>query len=67
MQVCVGVILLVIGGLDINNHGDQRTAIILNDVTLIMVFFISLINVAVSAFGMAQSHTWVKEVETPPK
>lgn len=67
MQVCVGVILLVIGGLDINRHEDQRTAVILNDVTLIMIFFISLINVAVSGFGMEHSGTRLREVRSPPK
>jgi hypothetical protein len=55
MQVCVGVILLVIGGLDINQQADQRLAIILNDVTLIMVFFVTLINVVVSGFAMEHS------------
>ncbi|KAJ9583416.1 hypothetical protein L9F63_022237, partial [Diploptera punctata] len=63
LQVCVGVIFLVIGGLDINKHKDQRAAVILNDVTLIMVFVISLINVIVSGFGMEHSGTRLKEVE----
>jgi hypothetical protein len=67
MQVCVGVILLVVGGLDINRQGDQRPAAILNDVTLIMVFIISLINVVVSAFGMEHSGTRLREVYPPPK
>jgi surface polysaccharide O-acyltransferase-like enzyme len=67
MQVCVGVIFLVIGGLDINRHGDQRAAIILNDVTLIMVFFISLINVVVSGFGMDHSSTRLREIQPPLK
>jgi hypothetical protein len=69
LQVCVGVILLVVGGLDINRQGDQRLALILNDVTLIMVFIISLINVVVSGFGMEHSGTRLREVSQnpPPK
>ncbi|XP_033607959.1 ninjurin-1 isoform X3 [Cryptotermes secundus] len=67
LQVSVGVILLVVGGLDINRHGDQRPAIILNDVTLIMIFIISLINVVVSGFGMEHSGTRLREVSPPPK
>jgi hypothetical protein len=67
MQVCVGVILLVVGGLDINKQGDQRPALILNDVTLVMVFIISLINVIVSGFGMDHSGTKLREVYPPPK
>jgi hypothetical protein len=67
MQVCVGVLLLVVGGLDINRQRDQRPAVILNDVTLIMVFIISLINVVVSAFGMEHSGTRLREVSPPPK
>jgi hypothetical protein len=67
MQVCVGVLLLVVGGLDINRQGDQRPAVILNDVTLIMVFVISLINVVVSAFGMEHSGARLREVYPPPK
>jgi hypothetical protein len=67
MQVCAGMIMLIVGGLDINNHGDQRAAIILNDVTLIMVFFILLINVVISGFGMEHSGARLREVQPPPK
>jgi hypothetical protein len=59
--------MLVVGGLDINNHADQRAAIILNDVTLIMVFVILLINVVISGFGMEHSSTGLREVRVPPK
>ena len=67
MQVCAGIIMLVVGGLDINNHAEQRIAIILNDVTLIMVFVILLINVVTSGFGMEHSSTGLREVRAPPK
>lgn len=59
--------MLVVGGLDINNHEEQRVAIILNDVTLIMVFVILLINVVISGFGMEHSSTGLKEVRGPTK
>jgi surface polysaccharide O-acyltransferase-like enzyme len=67
MQVCAGIIMLVVGGLDINNHADQRAAIILNDVTLIMVFVILIINVVISGFGMEHSSIGLREVQGPPK
>lgn len=59
--------MLVVGGLDINNHEDQRIAIILNDVTLIMVFVILIINVVISGFGMEHSGNGLREVRAPPK
>jgi hypothetical protein len=59
--------LLVVGGLDINRPRDQRPALILNDVTLVMVFVISLINVVVSGFGMDHSGSRLREVYPPPK
>lgn len=59
--------MLVVGGLDINNHAEQRVAIILNDVTLIMVFVILLINVVIAGFGMEHSNTGPREVRSPPK
>ena len=61
------MIMLVVGGLDINNHAEQRAAIILNDVTLIMVFVILIINVVISGFGMEHSGTGLREVQGPPK
>nr|CAD7202959.1 unnamed protein product [Timema douglasi] len=53
--VCVGIVFLVIGGLNINRQVDQRTAVILNDTSLVMVFIISLVNVIISSFGMEHS------------
>nr|CAD7577930.1 unnamed protein product [Timema californicum] len=55
VQVCVGIVFLVIGGLNINRQVDQRTAVILNDTSLVMVFIISLVNVIISSFGMEHS------------
>ncbi|XP_073975934.1 ninjurin C isoform X4 [Rhodnius prolixus] len=36
LQMCVGILFLIIGGLDINQVGDHLPATILNDIILIM-------------------------------
>lgn len=52
LKAVVGVLYTIIGGLNINKHRDHRAAVILNDAILIGVFFISMINVIISGFGM---------------
>ena len=52
LQVIVGVLFLVIGGLNINDEPDQKTANILNDVIVVLVFLITLVNVIISGFGI---------------
>lgn len=47
---------MVIGGLDLNNHTDQPSALILNDIIVIFIFIISVINVVISGFGMEYSN-----------
>jgi len=49
--VLVGGIFLVVGGLDIKKEKDQWKCLILNDVSVIMVFLITVINVTISGFG----------------
>ncbi|XP_025201362.1 ninjurin-2-like isoform X3 [Melanaphis sacchari] len=51
LQVLVGGIFLVVGGLDIKKEKDQRKCLILNDVSVIMVFLITTINITISGFG----------------
>ena len=51
-QVVVGILFLVIGGLNINDEPDQKAANILNDVIVVLVFLITLINVIISGFGI---------------
>ena len=52
LQVVVGILFLVIGGLNINDEPDQKAANILNDVIVVLVFLITLINVIISGFGI---------------
>lgn len=47
----VGGIFLVVGGLDIKKENDQRKCLILNDISVIMVFLITVINITISGFG----------------
>merc|ERR1712141_890425 len=52
LQVIVGILFLVIGGLNINDDLDQRTADILNDVITVLVFLITLVNIVINGFGI---------------
>lgn len=52
----MGILFIVVGGLDINRRRDQWAANIINDIILIGVFVISLTNVIVSSFGMEFSN-----------
>ena len=54
-QLIVGVLFVVIGGLNINRRKDQRVATILNDVILVFIFLISIDNVIISGFGIEHS------------
>lgn len=51
----VGILFIIIGSLNINRHNEQSAAIILNDSILVLVFFISIVNVIISAFGIEHS------------
>ncbi|XP_008474582.1 ninjurin-2 isoform X2 [Diaphorina citri] len=55
LQIIVGVLFLIIGGMNINKACNCRAANILNDVILIIIFLISAINVIISVFGMENS------------
>ncbi|KAL1130962.1 hypothetical protein AAG570_012203 [Ranatra chinensis] len=65
LQICVGILFLIIGGLDINLPCDHQPANILNDVILIMVFLISIINVIISGFGMEHSNEPLHLINSP--
>lgn len=47
----VGGIFLVVGGLDIKKEKDQWKCLILNDLSVIVVFLITTINITISGFG----------------
>uniref|UniRef100_A0A8D8QPP6 Ninjurin-1 n=1 Tax=Cacopsylla melanoneura TaxID=428564 RepID=A0A8D8QPP6_9HEMI len=66
LQIIVGVMFLIIGGLNINKPCDCRSATILNDLILIVIFLISIINVVISGFGIENSsYTMQLLSETP--
>ena len=50
-QVAVGILFLVIGGLNINKDHSQRTADILNNVIVVLIFLITLVNIVINGFG----------------
>lgn len=51
----VGILFVIIGGLSINRHAEQMTAVILNDVIVVFIFIISIVNVIISGFGIEHS------------
>ncbi|KAF0310908.1 Ninjurin-1 [Amphibalanus amphitrite] len=56
-RILVGVLLMVLGALDINDESPtQMAADIINDVTVIMVFIITLLNVIIASFGIETTH-----------
>ncbi|XP_028041307.1 ninjurin-2 isoform X2 [Bombyx mandarina] len=56
LQLLVGLLFVIIGGLDLNDHEDQPSAVVLNDVIVIFIFVISVINIIISAFGIEYSN-----------
>ena len=52
MQVLVGVLFFVIGAMNINKEDQQKTANILNDVVVVIIFLVSIINIIISSFGI---------------
>lgn len=63
----IGVLFIVIGSLNINRKNEQSTAIILNDIILIIVFLISIINVIISAFGIEHASQPLKLIKDEKK
>lgn len=54
-QMFVGILFIIIGSMNINRNNEQKAAIILNDVILVLVFLITILNVMISAFGIEHS------------
>lgn len=59
----VGILFIVIGSLNINRKNEQAAAIILNDVILIFIFFISITNVVISAFGIEHASRPLEKIK----
>merc|ERR1711915_262344 len=55
LQVIVGVLFLILSGLNINDQEHQKTADILNSTTTAFVFIITIINIIINGFGL--NHT----------
>lgn len=66
-QLIVGVLFVVIGGLNINRRKDQNVAMILNDVILVLIFLISIDNVVISGFGIEHSSQPLQLVSQTPQ
>lgn len=58
----MGILFIIVGGLDINRRRDQWAANFINDIILISVFVISLTNVVISGFGMEFSNKPLSEL-----
>merc|ERR1712050_180841 len=57
LQVLLGALLLIVGGLDINDEKHQKTADILNNTATVTVFIITFINVIISGFGVQHTNS----------
>lgn len=67
-QVVVGILFLVIGGMNINDPAQMRASDIINNITVVLIFLISIDNIIISSFGIEQMnlHTPGKEWEVVP-
>jgi len=59
LQVLLGILFLIVGGLDINDQEHQKTADNLNNTATVLVFIITFINVIISGFGINHTNTTV--------
>ena len=60
LQIIVGILFLILGGLDINEDEHKRDADIINNITLVIIFIITVINAFISGFGIRHTDTSVK-------
>ena len=60
-QLIVGLLFLIISGMDINDLKSKSSANILNNVILSIVFVVTLINAVISGFGIKHTDTSVKQ------
>ena len=51
----VGILFLVVGGLNINEEKHHRNANILNNTATVVVFIITFLNIVMGAFGLDSS------------
>jgi len=58
-QAIVGVLFMIIGAINIEDTESQSTADTLNNVILIIVFFITVINALIGGFGIKDTDSRV--------
>jgi len=64
LQILVGILLMILGALDISdNSPSQQAADIVNDVSIIFVFIITMLNVVIAAFGIENTRLMERRVE----
>ncbi|XP_068242143.1 ninjurin-1-like isoform X1 [Palaemon carinicauda] len=54
LQVLVGVLFLIIGGMNINDPQQHKAADILNNIIVMFLFVISVVNVILNSLGIEQ-------------
>lgn len=54
-QVIVGIFFIALGRLNINFIADRRKADMMNNASVILIFFITVVNVLITAFGPSES------------
>ena len=56
----VGVLFLILAGLNINDEEHEHNAEIINNTVMIIIFFITIINAFISGFGIIHTDTTVR-------
>jgi len=59
LQILVGVVIILLGMVNLNKDKNHNRADILNNMVTIFIFIITVINIIISAFGMKGSDTIV--------
>ena len=55
LQILAGILFLVLAGLNINDAKHHKSATILNNVAVAVIFVITVLNVIISTFGVQQN------------
>lgn len=55
MQIVIGVMFIALGRLNINYGQDRRKADMINNVSVIVIFLVTVTNVLITAFGPSET------------
>ncbi|XP_067684351.1 ninjurin-2-like [Haliotis asinina] len=55
LQICVGVIIIILGNMEARTGEAQKRTTVMNNISVAMILFITVINVFISAFGIKVS------------